>query len=140
MKLDKNLWCICLMMTSPLVGEQFSFHRLIPATWYEKGLGATIVVWNKLCMVLDDGNRNPSLEEFDIVLGRFAFAHFCLEKMYQQKQRLLDDDVAYFARLLYQLEDKLITMSCDSVHQDRLECLVRMVKVMKRSLHVPADF
>lgn len=139
MKIDKKIWCICFMVVNSLLSEQRSLHRLCPATWYEKGLNATIVVWNTLCVVLDEGERNPSLEEFDTVLGRFAFAHFCLEKMYQHKQCLLDEDIAYFARLLYQLEKKLIAMSCEPALQDRLECLVGMVKVMKRSLRVPTD-
>ena len=128
-----------LILTNYLTAEQLTFHNLLSATWYEKGLNSTIFVWNKVCAVLDQDKKEPSQETFDILLGRFAFAHFCLEKMYQHKQCVIDEDIAYLARLLLLLEHKLMSMSTDSKCHERMECLARMVHNMKRSLQVPPN-
>lgn len=136
---QKYIFLLCITLTNYVTAEQLTFHNLLTTTWYEKGLNSTIFVWNKICAVLDQDKKEPSQETFDILLGRFAFAHFCLEKMYQHKQCVIDEDIAYLARLLLLLEHKLMNISSDSKGHERMECLARMVHNMKRSLQVPPN-
>lgn len=127
---------LCSMVISlDMYAAELSFNSLFPATWYEKGLNATIFVWHKVQSVIDEKVDNQNRETFDIVLGRFAFAHFCLEKMYQNKQCVIDEDIMYLAMLLHKLENELIVNAVSVHDQERLACLSRMVARMKQSLH-----
>lgn len=134
------LFALCSMIISlNMYGATLSFNSLFPATWYEKGLNATIFVWHKMCSIIDEKAENQNMETFDIILGRFAFAHFCLEKMYQNKQCVIDEDIMHLATLLHKLENQLIVHVVNSHNQERLACLARMVARMKKSLQVPSN-
>jgi len=130
---------ICVATSSFVRCSTLSFNTLFPATWYEKGLNSTISVWHKVCNVLDNKNEIHVIEELDIILGRFAFAYFCLEKMHQNKQSVMDEDIIYFANLLHRIEDRLSTEGVDAVYQDRIDCLIRVVAMMKSRLQVPSN-
>jgi hypothetical protein len=117
-----------------MCGATLSFNSLFPATWYEKGLNATIFVWHKVSSAIDEKADDYNREIFDIILGRFAFAHFCLEKMYQNKQCVIDEDIMHLATLLHKLENQLVMNAVSPNNQERLACLARMVARMKQSL------
>lgn len=129
----------CMLLSLNMCGATLSFNSLFPATWYEKGLNATIFVWHKVCSIIDEKADEQNIETFDIILGRFAFAHFCLEKMYQNKQCVIDEDIMHLATLLHKLENQLIVHAVSSHDQERLACLARMVARMKQSLQLPSN-
>lgn len=130
------IWGITVSLN--MYGATLSFNSLFPASWYEKGLNATIFVWHKVCSVIDEKTDHDT-ETFDIILGRFAFAHFCLEKMYQNKQCVIDEDVMHLATLLHKIENQLIAHAVTFTDKERLACLARMVTRMKQSLEVPCN-
>lgn len=121
-------------------GQTVSFHGLFPMTWYEKGLNATVSVWHKIGAFIDEKNDDVSHESFDAILGRFVFAYFCLENMFQQKQTVIDEDILYLVKILHSIEERLIKDSTDIASHDRLLCLSRMVEHTKKLLHSPSDF
>jgi hypothetical protein len=107
-------------------------------TWYEKGLNATIFVWHKICSFFDTSLLKEA-ESLDVILGKCAFAYFCLEKMQQSQQAFVDEDIVYFSSLVHALENKLLMYSYDDELEDQMMCLEHMVMAMKSRLNIPPN-
>jgi len=128
-------------VTLNLQASLTSFDNYFSKSWYEKGLSSAIFVWNKVCLLLINNKcEEISAREMDIVLGKCAFARFCLEKMVQNNQQLLEEDIIYFAALLHNI-DRMIDDNNDGIMtaDDRISCMQHMLAAMKKQLQIPCN-
>ena len=113
--------------------ELISFDIVTPTTWYEKGLNSLLYVWNKVRSgVADNGVKITAI---DFLLGRLAYAQFCIEKMQQEKRRIIDEDILYLYTVLKTIEGTL-THSSDNAYPDNdyMTCLFSMLTATKNRL------
>ena len=78
------------------VAASLSFDTLFPLTWYEKGLHATINAWD----MIQKHFPLENVDKLDVLIGKCAFAYFCLENMHKNRQIIVDEDISYFSLLL----------------------------------------
>jgi hypothetical protein len=116
-----------------------SFNKLFPRTWYEKGLNATIFAWHKIDSFSSIVSEKELSESLDVILGKCTFAHFCLEKMYEHKQYIINEDIVYFSSLIYLLENTLKIYTFEDENEDKLLCLNHIIGAIKGCLNIPSN-
>jgi hypothetical protein len=131
---------VSCVMTAHMYGSPVFLDNFFSASWYEKGLSSTIFAWNKICSFINEKNDDGFEKELDIILGKCAFARFCLEKMNQNNQPLLEEDIVYFAALLQKI-DRIVGNDNYSVmhNNDYNDCIKHMIVAMKKQLQVPRN-
>lgn len=131
---------VSCVMTVHLYGSPVFPDNFFSASWYEKGLSSTIFVWNKICSLIDDKNDDVFEKELDIMLGKCAFARFCLERMNQNSQQLLEEDIVYFAALLHNIDRLIGDSNYDALYRDdHINCMKYMITTMKKQLQIPRN-
>jgi len=109
-----------------------------PMTWFEKGLNATVVTWNSMCAYGDQGKK-VTAEQFEQVLGRCSFAHFCLKKMVHNKQTVVEEDRLYFLQLLSLVENRIDQPYWNDTLQEYSDCLTDILRDMQSCLQSPSN-
>lgn len=127
-----NVWMM-LGCISSLQAYQvnLSFDSLFPKTWYQKGLEASMYVWQSLMNVFEKNSDGATLS-LDILLGRLAFAQFCINRMHQEQ--ILADDSVYFSTVLDRVKRLLASVTITSKTQDFVLCAEEMIQSMEMKL------
>jgi hypothetical protein len=73
-----------------------SFDSYLPKTWYQKGLEASLSVWQMLINGVEKGREL----KLDLVMGKLAFAQFCIERMLESGQQCLEEDIVYLRNVV----------------------------------------
>ena len=129
-----NLWMmLCCVSSLQAYQVNLSFDSLFPKTWYQKGLEASMYVWQSLMNVFEKNSDGATLS-LDVLLGRLAFAQFCINRMHQE--RLLADDSAYFSTVLERVKRLLALVTITSKTQDFVLCAEEMIQSMENKLGI----
>jgi len=112
-----------------------SFDSLFPTTWYQKGLESSVYVWQTLINVFDKSSDGATLS-FDLLLGRLAFAQFCINRMNQERMSCIEDDSVYFASVLNKVQQLLALVVITSKTHDFVVCAEDMIQAMQKKLGV----
>ena len=127
-----NLWMmLCCVSSLQAYQVNLSFDSLFPKTWYQKGLEASMYVWQSLMNVFEKNSDGTTLS-LDILLGRLAFAQFCINRMHQE--RVLADDSVYFSTVLDRVKRLLALVTITSKTQDFVLCAEEMIESMESKL------
>jgi len=132
-----GLWASFVMVfcVAPVKTYQvnLSFDSLFPKTWYQKGLEASMHVWQSLVTVFEKNSDGATLS-LDMLLGRLAFAQFCLNHMHKEGIQCLADDNAYFSVVLYKVKQLLALVTLTSKTEDFIACAEDMIEEMESKL------
>ena len=129
-----NVWMmLCCVSSLQAYQVNLSFDSLFPKTWYQKGLEASMYVWQSLMNVFEKNSDGATLS-LDILLGRLAFAQFCINRMHQE--RLLADDTIYFSTVLDRVKRLLAMVTITSKTQDFVLCAEEMIETMEKKLNL----
>jgi hypothetical protein len=132
-----GLWAIFLMFCC--VGSvktyqvNLSFDSLFPKTWYQKGLEASMHVWQSLATVFEK-NSDGAMLSLDMLLGRLAFAQFCINRMHKEGAQCIADDSAYFSVVLNKVKQLLTLVAITSKTEDFVACAEDMIQQMESKL------
>lgn len=110
-----------------------SFDSLFPKTWYQKGLEASLHVWQSLANVFEK-NSDGAMLSLDMLLGRLAFAKFCIARMHKEGGRCITDDSVYFATVLDKVKQLLTFVTITSKTEDFIACAEDMIQEMESKL------
>lgn len=110
-----------------------SFDSLFPMTWYQKGLESSVYVWQALVNVFDKSS-DGALLSFDLLLGRLAFAQFCINRMGQEDIPSIAGDNAYFVLVLQKIQQLLALVVITSKTHDFVVCAESMIQSMQKML------
>ena len=111
-----------------------SFDSLFPKTWYQKGLEASMHVWQSLATVFEK-NSDGAMLSLDMLLGRLAFAQFCINRMHKEGVHCIADDSAYFSTVLDKVKRLLTLVTVTSKTEDFVSCAEDMIEEMERKLN-----
>jgi hypothetical protein len=112
-----------------------SFDSLFPKTWYQKGLEASMHVWQSLIVVFEK-NSDGAMLSLDALLGRLAFAQFCITRMQKDGAQCIADDSAYFSTVLNKVKQLLALVTITPKTEDFIACAEDMIEQMERKLSV----
>jgi hypothetical protein len=110
-----------------------SFDSLFPKTWYQKGLEASLHVWQSLAYVFEKNSDGVTLS-LDKLLGRLAFAKFCITRMHKEGGHCIADDSAYFATVLHKVKRLLAMVTITSQTEDFIACAEDMITEIENKL------
>ncbi|HLC06946.1 MAG TPA: hypothetical protein VJJ26_02040 [Candidatus Babeliales bacterium] len=110
-----------------------SFDSLFPMTWYQKGLEASLQVWHELADVFNK-NGDDTLISCDLLLGKLAFAQFCVNRMIYEGNAHVSEDIAYFITVLHTLQRLLAMVVITPKTQDFVVCAGEMVVSIQKLL------
>jgi hypothetical protein len=123
-------FCVPSVKTYPV---NLSFDSLFPKTWYQKGLEASMHVWQSLAIVFEK-NSDGAMLSLDLLLGRLAFAQFCITRMHKEGAQQLADDTAYFSAVLDRVKRLLALVNLTSKTEDFVLCAEDMIEEMEKQL------
>jgi hypothetical protein len=133
-----GLWATVLMIfcASPVKTYQvnLSFDSLFPKTWYQKGLESSMHVWQSLATVFEKQSDGAMLS-LDLLLGRLAFARFCINRMQKEGAQQLADDKAYFSIVLSRVKQLLALVTITPKTDDFVACAEDMIDEMEKKLN-----
>ncbi len=124
------LFCVTSVKTYQV---NLSFDSLFPKTWYQKGLEASMHVWQSLATVFEKQSDGAMLS-LDLLLGRLAFAQFCINRMHKEGAQQLADDTAYFSAVLDRVKRLLALVNLTPKTYDFVLCAEDMIEEMERQL------
>ncbi len=124
------IFCVSSIQTYQV---NLSFDSLFPKTWYQKGLESSMHVWQSLATVFEK-NSDGAMLSLDLLLGRLAFAQFCINRMQKEGVQQLADDSAYFSTVLYKVKRLLALVTITAKTQDFVLCAEDMIEEMERKL------
>ena len=107
-------------------------------TWYQKGLESSLYVWQSL---IDNVNKTTDAASLscDVLLGRLAFAQFCLNRMQQMNESAIDDDIAYFTMVVRKIDQLFSLIVVTPITEDFIACaqdlIISMEQKLKLSVH-----
>ena len=124
----------CSSFTINAYQVNLSFDSLFPMTWYQKGLESSLSVWQALVNVFDKSS-DSALLSFDLLLGRLAFAQFCIARMYQDGVPCIADDSIYFSTVLHKVKQLLNLIVITPENRDYVFCVDSMIQAMQQQLN-----
>jgi hypothetical protein len=130
-KLALILCCISSIINAYQVN--LSFDSLFPMTWYQKGLESSLSVWQALMSAFDK-NSDEALLSFDLLLGRLAFAQFCINRMNCEGTPCIAGDSAYFSAVLHKVKQLLTAVVITPKTHDFILCADDMIQAMEKKL------
>lgn len=125
----------CVVVTSCAQTYYLSFDSLFPMTWYQKGLESSLYVWQTLIDEVDKNNGHSSFS-YDVLLGKLAFAQFCLNRMHQMNEVCVADDVAYFATVVQKIQQLFSVMMTNNKTEDFIACAADILTSMQQKLNI----
>jgi hypothetical protein len=124
------IFCVTSIKTYQV---NLSFDSLFPKTWYQKGLEASTHVWQSLANVFEK-NSDGAMLSLDMLLGRLAFAQFCITRMHKEGGHCIADDSAYFSTVLEKVKRLLALVTITSKTEDFIACAEDIIKEMESKL------
>jgi hypothetical protein len=124
------IFCVASTQTYQV---NLSFDALFPKTWYQKGLEASMHVWQSLAAVFEK-NSDGAMLSLDLLLGRLAFAQFCLNRMQREGVECIADDSAYFSTVLNKVKQLLAFVTITPKTQDFILCAEDLIDEMEKKL------
>lgn len=124
----------CASSIQPYQGS-LSFDSLFVKTWYQKGLEASMYVWQSLMNVFEK-NSDGAMLSLDVLLGRLAFAQFCINRMHQEDRLYAADDSLYFSSVLQKVKQLLALVTITSTTHDFIVCAEDIIEAMEKKLGV----
>jgi hypothetical protein len=112
-----------------------SFDSLFPKTWYQKGLEASMHVWQSLITVFENNSDGATLS-LDLLVGRLAFAQFCINRMHQEGPICIADDRAYFVFVLDKIKQLIALVTITSQTDDFIACAEDLIEAMEKNLNI----
>ena len=125
----------CSATVTQTTSIDLSFDSLFPMTWYQKGLEASLYVWQTLVDSIHKTSDATSLS-CDLLLGRLAFAQFCINRMQQMNEPAVDDDIAYFATVAHKIQQLCSLVVITSKTEDFIACADDMIISIQQKLKV----
>jgi hypothetical protein len=131
-----------------------SFDSPAQDTWFKKAVDASMYMWGDMrAMIRDESALDVGGSLYvalDAMVGRLAYADFCLERLDQDNRELYGQDVLYLARILEKiasecelLRDKVITAdhhhNTDHADSDRIACMQHMLARVRSTLALKSD-
>lgn len=110
-----------------------SFDSLFPKTWYQKGLEASMSVWQSLATAFEK-NSDGAMVSLDLLLGRLAFAQFCINRMHKEGVECIADDSVYFSTVLDRVKRLLALVTVTSKTHDFILCAEDIIMQMESKL------
>jgi hypothetical protein len=109
-----------------------SFDSLFPVTWYQKSLESCLYIWQTLTTIPQGGSKTKILYE---TLGRLTFVQFCVNRMHQESEPYVADDIDYLLMVLYKIQ-QLLALVDISQTPDLLLCTDSMINAIQDKLKV----
>jgi hypothetical protein len=135
MSLLMNLLMVLCVSSIHSYQVNLSFDSLFPKTWYQKGLEASMHVWQSLITVFENKSDGATLS-LDVLLGRLAFAQFCINRMQQEGEVCIADDRVYFSVVLDKVKQLLALVVVTSQTDDFIACAEDMIDAMEKKLSI----
>lgn len=132
-KIMSVLTICCTSLTTQAYQVNLSFDSLFPLTWYQKGLESSLSVWQTLVNI-SEKNEDAALLSFDLLLGRLAFAQFCINRMCQESAPCVADDKVYFSTVLCKVKQLLSVITLNAKTHDFIVCIDEMLESMQEKL------
>ena len=130
---------IAIVHCWPVLSQSHSikipFDNLLPVTWYQKGLESSLSVWQKLLDAQQGVSEEGEL--FAILLGKLAFAQFCVQRMAQDKVGSLQEDESYFKKILGRIQRLLDSMVASAETNDFLACARELIGSIMVKMSLP---
>jgi hypothetical protein len=111
-----------------------SFDSLFPKTWYQKGLEASMQVWQSLITVFESNSDGATLS-LDQLVGRLAFAQFCINRMQQEGAPCIADNRAYFVFVLDKIKQLVALIVITPQTDDYVACAEDLIGEMLKKLN-----
>jgi hypothetical protein len=128
------LMVLCCALSAQAYHVNLSFDSLFPKTWYQKGLESSMHVWQSLIAVFEKNSDGATLS-LDLLLGRLAFAQFCINRMHQEGASCIADDGVYFSAVLNKVKQLLTLVTITPKTQDFVLCAEDMIEAMEQKLN-----
>ena len=90
-------------------------------------------VWQSLAAVFEKDSDGTMLS-LDLLLGRLAFAQFCLNRMKREDVECIADDSAYFSTVLNKVKQLLTFVTITPKTQDFILCAEDLIDEMEKKL------
>ena len=132
MRSIKSLMIFFLCVTGIIQTHPLSFDSLFPLSWYQKGLESSLYVWQTLTTMPQDSSHTKILYE---TLGRLTFVQFCVNRMHQENERYVAEDIDYLLAVLYKIQ-QLLALIDISLTPDLLLCIDSMINAIQDKLKV----
>jgi hypothetical protein len=109
-----------------------SFDSLFPATWYQKGLEASLSVWHILVQAFE--KNDASGMAFDQLLGKLVFVQFCVNRMQQEGVVCLPEDVAYLGSVLNKIKELVDVFGGMQENEDFILCVYEIILSIEKQI------
>lgn len=129
------LMVLCCASSMQAYQGNLSFDSLFSKTWYQKGLEASMYVWQSLMNVFEN-NSDGAMLSLDVLLGRLAFAQFCINRMHQEDRSYLADDKVYFFSVLQKVKQLLALVIITPRTHDFIVCAEDIIEGMEKKLGI----
>lgn len=116
---------LCSASTSQSYQNVVTFDSLFPATWYKKGLEASLSVWQLFAQAFEknDGTAIPFYE----LLGKLTFARFCINRMIGEGVVCLPEDSDYLSIVLNKVKELVEMIVVTSENSDFVSCIHEII-------------
>lgn len=94
-------------------------------TWYQKGLEASLLIWQKLIHYVEN-NIDPQLSSNEL-LGLLARTLFCIDRMKQDGVICMAEDKDYFVYVVNNIKNLIGAIVITSENEDFILCAQGMV-------------
>ena len=102
-----------------------TFDSLFPMSYYQKGLEASLWVWQSLLYSFErnDGSQLP----YDGLLAKLALTQLYVSKMKQQEASYTSDDKDYFVMVVNKIKDLIGAIVVADDNEDFVLCAQGMI-------------
>jgi len=107
-----------------------SFDHLFPMTWYQKGLESSLYVWHTLSELFQ--KNDAVVLPCDLLLGKLAFAQFCVTCMVQEHVTCMPEDSAYFLMVLEKIQNLLSHIVVSEKTEDFIACARNIIQSIQQ--------
>ncbi len=109
-----------------------TFDSLFPMTWYQKGLEASLSVWQKLVQSFEKNDNSKVID--DNLLGVLAYIQFCVNRMQQENVVSLNEDKDYFVMVLNKIKDLVGMIIVTQENEDFVACAQEMLMYIQQRI------
>ena len=128
--------CMLLCLSSTILADtiNLSFDSLFPATWYQKALTFSLLVWQQLVDLMAHNNSAAQIP-FDEIAGRLACAQFCLNRMVHSAVVVMDEDRGYMEAVLIKIKELVDMIVVTKKNEDFIGCIQDLIATTQKWLH-----
>lgn len=125
----KYLFLVLFLCTSYNISQSYQlnvpFDSLFPMTWYQKGLEASLSVWQKLIHCAEN-NIDPQVSSNEL-LGLLARTLFCIDRMKQEGVVCMAEDKDYFVEVMNTIKNLISVIVITPGNEDFILCAQGMI-------------